>query len=69
MDKMIQTMIGNMPEKTGKPLEQWIELLKAVGFSKHSEAVNYLKNTYGITYVYAKTLFFCQKKNKLLMKT
>ena len=41
MDKALQTMIANMPEKTGKSLEEWKGVLKAKTFTKHSEAVNF----------------------------
>ena len=27
MNQALQTMINNMPEKTGKKLEEWIEIL------------------------------------------
>ena len=43
MDKALQTMIDNMPEKTGKSLDQWKALLAKKSFSKHSESVNFLK--------------------------
>lgn len=32
MDKALQTMIDNMPEKTGKPLTEWKRILKAIHF-------------------------------------
>jgi len=28
MDKALQTMINNMPEKTGRSLEEWVKILK-----------------------------------------
>lgn len=40
MDSALKTMIANMPEKTGKTLEEWIKLLKAKSFVKHSEDVD-----------------------------
>jgi len=43
MDKALQTMIDNMPEKTGKSLEQWKALLAKKSLLKHSESVNFLK--------------------------
>ncbi len=43
MDKALQTMIDNMPEKTGKSLNEWKSVLKTKSFAKHSEAVNFLK--------------------------
>ena len=35
MDTALKTMIDNMPEKTGKSLEQWKALLDKKYFSKH----------------------------------
>ena len=43
MEQALQTMINNMPEKTGKSLDQWKSILKKKAFAKHSEAVNFLK--------------------------
>ncbi len=43
MDKALKTMIENMPEKTGKSLEEWKKVLISKNFSKHSEAVKFLK--------------------------
>lgn len=56
MDKALQTMIDNMPEKTGKSLEQWKEILKEKSFSKHSEGVKYLKTEYNVTHGFANTI-------------
>ncbi len=56
MDKALQTMIDNMPEKTGKSLEQWKALLAKKSFSKHSESVNFLKKEYGVTHGFANTI-------------
>jgi hypothetical protein len=49
-------MIENMPEKTGKSLEQWKALLASKSFAKHSEAVNFLKKEYGVTHGYANSI-------------
>ena len=32
MDKALQTMIDNMPEKTGKSLDEWKKILKTAAF-------------------------------------
>lgn len=56
MDKALQTMIDNMPEKTGKSLEQWKAILAKKSFSKHSEFVNFLKKEYGVTHGFANTI-------------
>lgn len=61
MDKALQTMINNMPEKTGKSLEEWHLLLKTQSFSKHSEAVNFLKKKYQVTHGFANTIVSLSK--------
>lgn len=62
MDKALQTMINNMPEKTGKPLEEWIKILKKEAFNKHSEAVNFLKSEHKVTHGFANTIVTLSKK-------
>ena len=56
MEQALQTMIENMPEKTGKNLEEWIEILKQENFEKHSPAVSFLKTEYGVTHGFANTI-------------
>jgi hypothetical protein len=63
MDKALQTMINNMPDKTGKSLEEWIEILKDKSFSKHSEAVKYLKTEHQVTHGFANTIVTLSKGN------
>lgn len=62
MDKALQTMIDNMPEKTGKSLEQWKEILKDKSFSKHSEGVKYLKAEHQVTHGFANTIVALSKE-------
>lgn len=62
MDKALQTMIDNMPEKTGKSLPEWKLVLKTKQFSKHSEAVKYLKEEYGVTHGFANTIVLLSKE-------
>ena len=64
MDKALQTMIDNMPEKTGKSLSQWKTLLKTKSFTKHSEALNYLKKEYNVTHGFANTIVALSKEEK-----
>lgn len=61
MDKALQTMIDNMPEKTGKSLEEWFVILKNKSFSKHSEAVKYLKSEHQVTHGFANTIVSLSK--------
>ena len=35
MDKALQTMIDNMPDKTGKSLDEWRLILRQKSFSNH----------------------------------
>ncbi|MDE3741987.1 DUF4287 domain-containing protein [Maribacter polysaccharolyticus] len=63
MDKALQSMIDNMPEKTGKSLEEWVGILKGKSFSKHSEAVNYLKSEHNVTHGYANTIVTLSKND------
>lgn len=62
MDKALKTMIDNMPEKTGKSLEEWFEILKGKSFSKHSEAVKFLKTEHQVTHGFANTIVTLSKK-------
>lgn len=56
MDKMLEIMINNMPEKTGKTLEEWLEILKNENFDKHTAGVNFLKKEHGVTHGFANTI-------------
>ncbi len=64
MDKALQTMIDNMPEKTGKSLTEWKSLLKTKSFVKHSEAVNYLKKEHNVTHGFANTIVTLSKEEQ-----
>ena len=61
MDKALQTMIDNMPEKTGKKLEEWIQILNKENFEKHSVAVKFLKTEHGVTHGFANTIVTLSK--------
>jgi len=64
MDKALQTMIDNMPEKTGKSLDEWKKILKEKSFEKHSEGVKFLKNDYKVTHGFANTIVALSKENE-----
>tara|TARA_R110002049_G_scaffold279278_5_gene458236 strand:- start:387 stop:923 length:537 start_codon:yes stop_codon:yes gene_type:complete len=64
MDKVLQTMIDNMPEKTGKSLDEWKKILKEKSFEKHSEGVKFLKNDYKVTHGFANTIVALSKENE-----
>lgn len=61
MDKALKTMIDNMPEKTGKSLEEWKMILKEKSFAKHSEGVKYLKAEHNVTHGFANTIITLSK--------
>lgn len=65
MDKALQTMIDNMPDKTGKSLKEWKTLLKSQSFTKHSEAVNFLKKKYNVTHGFANTIVLLSKEEHI----
>jgi len=56
MDKALETMINNMPEKTGKSLNEWKLILEEKLFSKHSKGVEYLKTEHNVTHGFANTI-------------
>lgn len=56
MDKALKTMIGNMPEKTGRSLEEWKNILKDAGLEKHGEMVKLLKGEHGLSHGFANTI-------------
>ncbi|MCE7043738.1 DUF4287 domain-containing protein [Dyadobacter sp. CY312] len=53
MDKGTQTMIDNLYKNTGKPLDQWIEIVKAGNFQKHGLIVKFLKEEHALTHGFA----------------
>lgn len=63
VDNALQTMIDNMPEKTGKSLEEWFELLKTKNFQKHGEYMKFLKGEHGVTHGFANTITHLFKKD------
>ena len=65
MDKALKTMIENMPEKTGKSLDQWKIILKEKSFTKHSEGVKYLKLEHNVTHGFANTIVTLFKQENL----
>ncbi|MBW1297755.1 DUF4287 domain-containing protein [Aquimarina litoralis] len=63
MSQALQTMINNMPEKTGKSLEEWKSILKEKSFIKHGEAVKFLKQEHGVTHGFANTIVTLSKES------
>ncbi len=64
MDQALQTMIDNMPEKTGKSLQEWKKILQTKNFTKHLEAVKFLKESHGVTHGFANTIVALSKEEE-----
>lgn len=56
INPQLQTMINNMPEKTGKSLDEWFVVIKAAGPEKHGEIMKLLKGEYGVSHGFANTI-------------
>lgn len=67
-EEMRQTMINNLPEKTGKSLDEWVAVLKASGLVKHGEFMKLLKGDYGVTHGFANTISLLYLKPEILSK-
>ena len=52
-EEMAASMIQNMPEKTGKSLEEWMKIAKASGLEKHGQILKMLKTDHGMTHGFA----------------
>lgn len=46
-------MMANLPEKTGKSMEEWKAVLSSAGLEKHGQMVNLLKKEHGVTHGFA----------------
>ncbi len=56
MDKALRTMIDNMPEKTGKSLDEWKVILREKAFDRHAQGVSFLKTEYKVSHGFANTI-------------
>lgn len=48
-----QTMLANIPDKTGKALAEWLVILKNAGLEKHGQLVKLLKTEHKVTHGFA----------------
>lgn len=53
MDQAEKTMMENLQKITGKPLEEWVKIVKLKQFVRHSEIQKFLKEEFSFTYGYA----------------
>jgi len=52
-EEQLATMLANIPDKTGKSLEDWKVLIAKSGHEKHGAIVKYLKTEHGMTHGFA----------------
>lgn len=62
---MLDTMIANMPEKTGKSIVEWFAVLDTKTFEKHGEGMKILKGEFGISHGFANTILQLYKQKDL----
>lgn len=53
VEDSIDKMIANLPEKTGKSIDQWIKIVAAQKLEKHGEVVAFLKAKHNVGHGYA----------------
>lgn len=56
-------MEKNLFEKTGKSLEQWIQIVNESGITKHTEIINFLKSEHSLTYGFANFIALKTRKS------
>ena len=56
IDPQLQSMIDNLPEKTGKSLAEWYEVIAKTKLEKHGEIMKVLKGDHGVTHGFANTI-------------
>lgn len=53
VEEGLRSQIRNIEATYGRPIESWIELIRASGLTKHSEVVAMLKSEHGMTHAAA----------------
>lgn len=53
VDPATETMIANLPAKTGRSLEEWLPFVRSLGLAKHGAIVSHLKAEHGVGHGYA----------------
>lgn len=59
--EMHDAILKNLPEKTGKDIKEWIEIVREFNDSSDKEILNRLKNDYKIGHFQAQTIIKCFK--------
>ena len=52
-EQMLQTMIDNLKEKTGKSMAEWLAITEPSTMQKHGELMKWLKSDQGVTHGFA----------------
>ncbi|MGB7374425.1 MAG: DUF4287 domain-containing protein [Pontixanthobacter sp.] len=52
-EDQLATMMANIPEKTGKPLSEWIAIVAKSGLERHGAILKLLKEEHGVTHGFA----------------
>jgi hypothetical protein len=56
VDEMVQKMLDNIKEDTGKTVADFVKIVQKSGLKKHGEIRNLFKNEHGMSYGHANTL-------------
>lgn len=67
--EMQEAVIRNLPEKTGKSLEEWIHIANSFNLSKNSEILKKLKQDYSLGHVQAQTIIWRMNGEKPYIET
>jgi uncharacterized protein DUF4287/uncharacterized protein DUF5655 len=52
-EEMALSMLDNLPDRTGKTLDEWRKILGETGLEKHGQIVKHLKGEHGVTHGFA----------------
>lgn len=67
--QMQEAVIKNLPEKTGKTLEQWIQIAQSFNLPKSNDILKKLKSEYGLGHVQAQTIVWRMNGDKPYIET
>jgi hypothetical protein len=67
--QMQEAVIKNLPEKTGKTLNEWISIAQSFQLAKNNDIVKKLKTEYGLGHVQAQTIAWRSSGEKPYVET
>ena len=65
-EEMQKAIIKNLPEKTGKSLEEWLEIVKSIDSANQKDLIQKLKTECGLGHFQAQVIcqhFFSDKQS------